>query len=53
MRYIVKVSKMHKYDSATKPFGYVVYDGEDFKAAKEKLLEYAEYGGVTFESREE
>ena len=53
MRYIVKASKTHRYDSSTKPFGYVVYDGDDFRTAKRKMREYAEYGGVTFESREE
>lgn len=53
MRYIVRASKMHKYDATVKPFGYVVYDGNDLRAAKEKMMEYAEYGGVNFESKEE
>lgn len=40
MRYIVKAN------------GQVVYDGDNFRKAKRTMLEYAEYGGVTFESRE-
>jgi hypothetical protein len=44
---------MHEYDRTTGPFGNVVYDGPDIKAAKAKMREYADYGGVIFESREE
>ena len=53
MRYIVRASRMHGYDSAAVPFGNVVYDGPDIKTARRKMREYAEYGGVAFESREE
>ena len=53
MRYIVRASKTHEYDRTSGSFGNIVYDGPDFRVAKAKMREYADYGGVAFESREE
>lgn len=52
MRYIVKASKLHEYDSNTN-FGHVVYDGTDMKRAREAMSMYSQYGGTQFESRDE
>lgn len=53
MRYIVKATKLTTYDPNTSEFLYTVYDGQDFRRAKKKMLEHAEYGGVQFETRDD
>ena len=54
MIYIVKASKMSRYgEESDPPFGHMVYKGNDFKQAKQAMMKYAEYGGVTYESLEE
>jgi hypothetical protein len=51
MRYIVKASKLNEYETLVFPFRYTVYDGDSFKKAKQVFLEYAQFTGVSFESR--
>ena len=52
MRYIVKASKTHEYDQ-NHTCNVVVYDGPDFNKARRTMIEYSQYGGTAFESREE
>ena len=48
MRYIIRATRTSRYESGTVPFGHVVYDGSDFKKAKDAFLKHTEFGGVQF-----
>lgn len=53
MRYIVKATKLQPYEIGSNPFTHTVYDGNDFRKAKDVLMEYSQFSGCTFESRDE